>query len=116
MTNRVSLSLRIVWIVVAFLILVATLWLYDGTPNCDCEVLLAYGMLVLSFPAVIIVGMIVGYVGRVVYELWGYYATTSYISLTVEWVFLFILGYWQWFIFVPWLVRRLKKPPPNTAG
>src|SRR4051812_47018019 len=94
---------RGLWAALAVLLLVLSLWYYDGTPNSDAELLLAYGMLALSFPS----GLLVGGAFFVTFKACGLVAKTSYLSIVIIWCTLSALGYWQWFKFTPWVSRRL---------
>jgi hypothetical protein len=100
---------RIVWGGCCACILVGTLKAYDGTPTSDAEVVLIYGMLVLSFPA----GLIVNYGMAGISELrnlaMGTYLQTSNTSILLGWVSYVAAGYWQWFVLVPWMYRKAAE-------
>lgn len=88
------------WIAIVLVVLLITLYAFDGKPHSDIWVVLTWSMLVLSFPASLLVSL-----ARMVLSM----ATeTSYLSLTLEWAAYFILGYWQWFVLLPWLWRKWK--------
>lgn len=104
-------SLRLVWVLLAFAVLAASLLLYDGRPNSDADILLGYAMLTLSFPIGAALAAGLGFLGRVLFETMGYVFTTSYASMAVVWLVFFIAGYLQWFVFVPKMLdwRRARR-------
>lgn len=97
------------WIVCCIAILLAALYFYDGKPNSDAEVLLAYGMLILSFPFGLLLSTVVGILGYWLYVFFGYVLTTNYWSLFITWLCLFMVGYWQWFRFLPWIIQKVRR-------
>jgi hypothetical protein len=88
------------WIALAVVALLVTLYGFDGKTDSEVWIILTWSMLVLSFPASLIVSL-----ARLILSM---AIETSYLSLVVEWVTYFILGYWQWFVLLPWLWRRWK--------
>ena len=46
------------WSVAALVVLLAAQYFYDGRPNSDADLLLAYGMFALSFPTSVLVGIL----------------------------------------------------------
>src|SRR6186997_3233778 len=96
------------WIALALLLLLFTTVLFDGTPNSDAEIVLGYGLLVLTFPSGFLLSIAEGFVGRAAFNLMGLVATTSYLSLGATWLMYTVLGYLQWFVFVPWVIRKLR--------
>lgn len=61
-------------------------------------------MLILSFPA----GLAISAMHYALGAVFSITIETSYLSLALEWVAYFILGYLQWFKLVPYLVVRLR--------
>jgi hypothetical protein len=110
MKRRLSFIAALIWLLLATSTLVATLGLYDGTAQTrDAELVLFYGMFALSFPASLVILMSVGAL--------GYSATLFGISmaipmnslvLTIEWATFLVSGYLQWFVLLPWCVRKWK--------
>ncbi len=92
------------WIGIAVVALLVTLYGFDGETSSDIWIVLTWSMLVLSFPASLIVSLVHMALGA------GFSITikTSYLSLAIEWAAYFILGYWQWFVLLPWLWRKWK--------
>ena len=91
------------WIGVAILVLLVTLYAFDGNPSNDIGIFFVWSMMILSFPS----GLIVSLMHVVLYEYFSITIPQAYLSLTLSWVGFFILGYLQWFTFVPYLIRKL---------
>lgn len=89
-----------------------TVFKYKQLNNNDIEIFLVYIMYVLSFPlgfifstalAAIIYGILW------LFNLLDHGLKIGYTLLVIEWLWLFIIGYIQWFILLPRLSKRLKK-------
>lgn len=106
--KKATLFLKIAWTVLCALVLLATLYFFDGKPNSDADTLLGYGMLVLSFPIGLLVVLLLGAVGHLAYMAFGYVATVSYLSIILSWSVMFAAGYLQWFVLLPSLWRRFR--------
>lgn len=100
--------LKPLWLVAAVAVLGVTLYGFDGSPTSDIEEVLLWAMLALSFPTSLAVALLgVGLVEIASVMGWGP-LQTSYFSLSALWVAFAAAGYVQWFIFVPWLVAKLR--------
>ena len=109
-------ALKWLWVLGAFLALLASLLAYDGKPNSDADLLLGYAMLTLSFPLGLVLAAALSLLGQIAYAITGYVFTTSYASIAVTWLLFFIAGYLQWFVLLPWLWRKWKaKRTGSTA-
>lgn len=106
--KNITLFFKVAWTVLCVIVLMATLYFFDGKPNSDADTLLAYGMLVLSFPMGLLVVLLLGAVGHLAYMVFGYVATVSYLSIIFSWSVMFAAGYLQWFVLLPSLLRRLR--------
>lgn len=95
---------KTVWICIALFILFVTLYGFDGKPNSDIGVILAWYMLFLSFPA----GMIVQLIHIVLYELFSVTFYTNYPYLVLVWSGFFVSGYLQWFKLLPYLIEKWR--------
>lgn len=104
--RRLRLVLQGLWCVSALFVLAIVLWFFDGRPNSDVDEVLAIGMLALSFPLGVAVAAIVGAAGRLLASGYGLILSVSYVSIVVTWVVFFAVGYWQWFVGVPWILRK----------
>lgn len=96
--------IKALWIGATVLVLLVTLYAFDGKPNSDIWIFLTWLMLVLSFPAALAVSLVHMGLGAV----FSITIKTSYLSLALEWVGYFVLGYLQWFKLVPYLIVKLR--------
>lgn len=108
-------ALKCLWMLGALLALLASLAAYDGKPNSDADLLLAYAMLTLSFPLGLVLAAALSLLGKIAYATTGYVFTTSYSSIVVTWIGFFVAGYVQWFVLLPWLRRTWKTRRADGA-
>jgi hypothetical protein len=96
---------KVLWIGISLFVLIVTLYAFDDKPYSDIWIFLTWLMLILSFPAGLIVSLVHWALGM------GLSITikTTYFSLALEWAAYFILGYLQWFKLVPWLINKKIK-------
>jgi len=80
----------------------------------DTDIVVAYAMLLLSFPAGFVVAALFAAVGYVLFETFGIIVPGGLASNAVAIITLSVVGYGQWFIVVPWLYRKAKVPTNNT--
>ena len=105
---------RISWIILALIVLLATLYFFDGQLNSSAEEILLWGMLILSFPVSLLGALAITAINYALYQVMGVVMTTSMISILAIWLAYFALGYWQWFSLVPALYKRFKKPKGSS--
>lgn len=96
------------WVVATILVLLVTLYAYDGKPNSDIEVLFAWSMIFLTFPSGLIFAGLFSIVADCLDKFFAVVLYTSYLSLVLSWAGFLLLGYLQWFKLLPWLVRKIK--------
>jgi hypothetical protein len=108
MKSAMFSALRLGWIVLAVLVLTATLYFFDGKPNSDADTLLAYGMLILAFPVSLVVAFVAGLVGWAAYEVLGVIVPVTYLTILFGWLIVFVAGYWQWFVLLPRVISTLR--------
>jgi hypothetical protein len=104
-------SVRIVkaaWIGIAVVALLITLYAFDGKPNSDIGVFLAWFTLVLAFPISWLVALLFTGVAIATEKFFSAVIPTSYVWLLVSWACFIAAGYWQWFMLLPWLWRKWK--------
>lgn len=101
MTTKI---VRATWIGIAVLMLLTTLFAFDGKPNSDAEVVLAWSMLLLSFPS----GLLVPLCHVFLNDYLSVTVHVSYLSIAIDWLGLAGLGYVQWFVLVPWIWRKWR--------
>lgn len=97
--------IKALWIGVTILVLFVTLYAFDGESYSDIWILLTWLMLIFSFPA----GLLISLVHMILGKMFAITITTSYFSLTLEWIAYFLLGYIQWFMFLPWLIGKIRN-------
>lgn len=96
------------WTAIAVVALLVMLYGFDGKTDSDIWIILTWSMLVLSFPASLLVSLV-----RMVLPM---AIGTSYLSLVTEWAAYFALGHWQWFVLLPWLWRKWKTRRVSGAA
>jgi hypothetical protein len=104
--------IKFLWIVVSVLVLLVTLYAFDGEPNSDIWIFMTWSMLALSFPA----GLTISLVHMVLGAGFSVAIETSRLSLALEWAAYFSLGYIQWFKLSPYLVRKLQNLRSRDTG
>ncbi len=99
---------RLAWCGASLAALVWSLMAFDGTPNWDGEEVLLYAMLALSFPVSVLgVAVISGaYAG--IQLLAHVDIVASRLEMAAWWSVLCLLGYAQWFVFVPRVIGRFR--------
>ncbi len=106
---QIQKAAKITWILIALLCLIFSFCIYMGglnspDPHRASEIILLVTMACLSFPA----GMI-AVMGVAIYSMQFLAADgAGYFEVFAFWFLFFASGYFQWFWFVPWLIRRLK--------
>lgn len=98
-------ALKALWLCISFLVIITTLYSFDGKAYSDIWVFLTWSMQFISFPAGLFVSLFHSLLG----QFFSTTIETSYFSLSVEWGVYCALGYYQWFILVPYLYKRLTN-------
>ncbi|HAU5797996.1 hypothetical protein XU19_11990 [Vibrio parahaemolyticus] len=104
--------LKFFWVSISFIILIFTLYFYDGTKNSDIEIFLSYSMFLLTFPSGLI---ILSFLSGIIYlialmfdsRFEGFEVNRFY--LIIEWFIFFFIGYIQWFFVTPFFHRKITK-------
>jgi len=92
------------WAGATVLVLAITLYAFDGTSNSDIGIFFGWCMLALSFPGSLLIPL----VHVALYDGLSIMIETSYLSLVLDWLGFFVIGYVQWFVLLPWLWRKCK--------
>ena len=74
----------------------------------DMDIAYTYLMLFLTFPAGLLVALVLAAVGASVS------LPTGFIFALISWPLFVILGYLQWFVLLPKTVRRFRQPSNST--
>jgi len=99
---------RAIWTIVALIVLLVTLYGFDGKPSSDIGVLLAWSTLALAFPVSLLVALILAGISIASEQVFSAVIPTSYWWIAISWLCFFVAGYWQWFVLLPWLWRKWK--------
>jgi hypothetical protein len=105
---KIHTFLKIGWLILGAIVLAVVLVAYDSKPNSDIEQFLIGSMIVISFP----IGFLVAGVLSAIYAVLGscceITVKTSYSLLIIEWMAFFGAGYLQWFMLLPWAVKKWR--------
>jgi hypothetical protein len=104
--------IKALWIGATLFVLFVTLYAHDDKPFSDIWIFLTWLMLILSFPA----GLVVSAAHYALGAGFSITLKTSYLSLALEWSAYFILGYLQWFKLVPYLIAKLRTLRKKKTG
>jgi hypothetical protein len=100
---------RTIWIVLAVVVLAVTLLNFDPESNPDISIFLFYAMLVLSFPAGLLLAGILSYGTIALHSMLGIEIGSNHGSILVMWIAFLVVGYGQWFVLLPYLRSRFRK-------
>lgn len=111
MKRPVLSAIKAIWLLLATGTFLLTLSLYNGTATTsDSELILVYGMIVLSFPSSLLILLAVGLFGHLAVAAGVEFSIpTNYLVLTIEWIVFLCSGYLQWFVLIPRAWRRWKR-------
>jgi hypothetical protein len=107
---------RTIWILLAVVVLSVSLANFDRESNPDISIFLFYGMVVLSFPTGLILAAILSIATIGLHSVFGVEIASNFGSIVVMWLAFLAVGYWQWFVLVPYLRLRLKNRNRTTKG
>jgi hypothetical protein len=109
MRKLVLIAIRLAWLAVCLTALIGALRAYQGSSDCKMEEGLAFEMMVLSFPASLVVavglvlmGALLGIVGLAL-------PASSKPEMTADWLLFVMAGYVQWFVILPKLLTERQK-------
>jgi len=100
---------KAIWVTLAAIVLLVTLYGFDGKPNSDIGVFLARSMLALAFPSSLLIAGVFAGISIGVEKFFSMVIPTSYWWIGITWLCFFVVGYLQWFVLVPWLWRKWKS-------
>ena len=108
--NSISINIfKIIWIVLSIMSLIYSLYIYEGKPNDEADLILVLSMLALTFPAGLLYALMFSIVADIFYKYYAVVFTVTYTSMVVSWLFLFLLGYFQWFWLLPKIIQKIKN-------
>ena len=79
-----------------------------GREDRDTDIVVAYAMLFLAFPAAYIVAFAFGLLSQALDHSFGIIVPGGAVANIITVVILGGVGYAQWFVLVPWLYRRVR--------
>lgn len=102
--------LKFLWVAVTIIVLVSTILKYQQHPENEVIMLGDMLMNVLCLPISIVTSILIMTCNYIYY--WRPASGTGQIMLT--WSVHFIAGYLQWFVFLPFLLRKIDKNKNTT--
>ena len=102
--------LQILYVLACLIVLIATLTTYAPGPNSDIMKLFIVCMLALGFPSSLLVSGIFTLLILLQEQFNGELLKliNDYVGITLLWIVFVVVGYWQWFLALPWFWRKLK--------
>ena len=100
---------HVAWLAICVVALVDALRGYQGISDWKMEEGLAFQMIVLSFPSSLLVATGLTLTGAMLGLFHLALPTSSQLEMTATWVLFVGAGYIQWFILIPWLLKRRGK-------
>lgn len=111
--SKIAMVIKIIWILISFVVLFISLFLYKPGAGSDISIFLIYCMLALSFPSGILVAgcfVLIIFLQEIIKIYFLDSITSNHVGLFIIWFSFFIFGYFQWFVMLPWLWSlRLAK-------
>jgi hypothetical protein len=107
------------WLSLAVLVLAVSLYYLNRPGHADIDVLFAWAMILLGFPATLIWHALFSVAVGVVQHISGTVLPTTHLLLVLAWIGYVGLGYWQWFVLVPKCTRAFKgwlRPPAGRGS
>jgi hypothetical protein len=103
---KISLGIKkTLWIGVCLAVLGITSYGSGRPENRDNILVLTWAMFVLAFPSSFLFVLVYARLGRMMPDK---PALAGYVTFFVTWLGFFFLGYLQWFVLVPSLIRRFR--------
>jgi len=100
---------RVTWLAICVMALVNAHRGYQSISDWKTEEELAFQMIVLSFPSALLVAAGVTVTGAILGLFHLALPASSKLEMTAIWLLFSGVGYAQWFILLPWLLRRRGK-------
>jgi hypothetical protein len=109
MRKFLGLFARLGWLALCVIALVSALHAYRGKSDWQVEEGLAAEMMVLAFPSSFLV--VIGFmtIGFVLERFGVGLPSPSPAEMVATWFIFVIAGYFQWFLVIPYLIRRWRS-------
>lgn len=98
--------IKLVWVVANFIVLGFTLSGFCEKVSNDIVIVFAWSMLALSFP----MGSVISFIYFILDFVFFIKINDTFFSIFITWLGIFLVGYFQWFVFIPAVVRWLRRP------
>ena len=116
MTNLIKAAWLIACLAVLVWTFVACGQEYNSTLRAECSLLAAIIMALLTLPLGILWWLLVSATGYGLSLVGIEIGKLIAIADLVVWLGFVVVGYFQWFKLVPWIVRRIRARKPNNPG
>lgn len=104
--NLIRRLLLALWFAACVAVLV---FAFDARAIHDADIAFLSLMLVLTFPIGYAFAAVVGVAFYALNSMFGIVVPGGFIPNLVFWVFFVAAGYFQWFVAIPWLYRKLRS-------
>jgi len=101
-------TLKLAWLVIWSVALVATLWGTAYESQRDLDLVLTWFMIAFSFPSSLLGIFIAGGISYVWHEVFHLVAYAKSAGIIIPWFIFFSLGWLQWFVVTPWIFRKIQ--------
>lgn len=110
MRKTLGWALRFAWLTVCVTALVTALHGYQGKSDWREEEGLAFAMIVLGFPASLLIVFALTFTGFALGRFGISLPPPSKPAMATSWLFLFAAGFVQWFFVIPRIFRSRRNP------
>jgi hypothetical protein len=117
--ERIGIAARLTWVFVCMASIAFFTVTYNPTFNRDNDIVLAYVLFVLGFPACVVAGWAISGIGYTADRLFGVVLLPNgRMGMVITSALLVLAGYAQWFILLPrvlrWVRARLHRAIPES--
>jgi hypothetical protein len=109
MKKALWLLVRVAWLAICVVALLNAYRGYQGISDWKMEEELAFQMIVLSFPSSLLLDAELTLTGAILGLFHLALPASNKLEMTSTWLLFAGAGYIQWFILLPWLLRRREK-------
>ena len=118
-SSKIVRFLRWVWMAASVGALVLSMIVFDRGENRDMDIVLAWIMMILSFPASVACVLLYSAVYFALDALFAIQVGSGRVEMAATWLGFFAAGYFQWFYVVPYAwekYRRLRLSRKQSLG
>ena len=103
-------TVKITWLVLWAVALVATLWAASYESQRDIDLIVAWVMIVVCFPISLVGVIITSGISYLCHETFHFVGYEKSIGIIITWLTFFSLGWLQWFVLVPRILKKIRTP------